>query len=96
VFKMLLMSVRLPFFLAAMAFAGLANGLAFFVLARMRSLGRQVGIWRSHRDWALYRDYWRLAPENRWSRIPVAVGLLSFALALYFLWFSIWGVHVPR
>jgi hypothetical protein len=71
---MLLMSIRLRFFVAAMVFAALANGLAFFVLGRMRSLGRRVGIWRTHNDWVLYRDYWRIAPERNWSRAPIIVG----------------------
>ena len=39
VFRLLQANGRLPSFEAAMVFAGLANGLAFFVLSRMRSLG---------------------------------------------------------
>ena len=62
--RTLLSNIRLPFFAVAMVFAALANGLAFFVLGRMRSLGHRVGVWRTHRDWFLYREYWRLAPER--------------------------------
>jgi hypothetical protein len=91
-FKVLLMNVRLPFFLAAMAFGGLANVLAFFVLARMRSLGRRVGVWRTHRDWVLYRDYWRVAPYHKWSRAPIILALASFAAGGCFLWMAL--VHV--
>ena len=35
---------------AAMVFEALANGLAFMILSRMRSLGVRVGIWRTHKD----------------------------------------------
>ena len=47
------MSVRWPFFGAAMLLGGLANGLAFLVLDRMGSLGHRVGIGRTHKDRAL-------------------------------------------
>jgi hypothetical protein len=93
-FRALLLNAMQPFFVAAMVFALVANGLAFLILARMHSLGHRVGIWRSHKDWALYRDYWRVAPQKRWSRAPVAVGVLSFALAIWFAWLSIKGVHL--
>jgi hypothetical protein len=63
--------VRVPLFIAAMIFAALANGFAFFVLYKLRSLGYHVGVWRTTRDWALYREYWRVAPTNKWSRDPI-------------------------
>ncbi len=93
---MLLTSVSLPFFAAAMVFGGLANGLAFLVLGRMRSLGHRVGIWRTCKDWALYREYWRVAPEKNWSRAPITIGILSFILAGWFMWLSLKGAHVPH
>jgi len=96
VFKMLLMSIRWPYFGAAMLLGGLANGLAFLVLDRMGSLGHQVGTWRTHKDWALYREYWRIAPGRNWSRAPITMALLSFVLAGYFMWLSMKGVVVPR
>jgi len=96
VFRIMLMSVRWPFFGAAMLLGGLANGLAFLVLDRMGSLGRRVGIWRTHKDWALYREYWRKAPERNWSRAPIAIALLCLVLAGYFMWLSMKGVVVPR
>jgi hypothetical protein len=96
VFRMLWMSIRLPFFAAAMIFGALVHGLALFVLARMRLLGHRVGIWRTHRDWALYREYWRVASERNWSRVPIMAGLLSFVLALCLMWFSICGAHIPH
>lgn len=74
------------YFAVAMLFGVVANGCAFFVLGRMRSLGRNVGVWRwPQKDFALYRDYWNLAPANRWSRLPLIVGLVSFLLAAGFL-----------
>jgi hypothetical protein len=74
------------YFAIAMLFGGLANACSFFVLGRMRSLGRNVGAWRwPHKDIALYRDYWNLAPERNWSRAPLIIGLVSFILAAYFL-----------
>lgn len=70
----------------AMIFAGVANGCAFFVLHRMKTLGRNVGHWRwASKDFALYREYWNLAPLKNWSRLPLAVGIASFILAAYFL-----------
>lgn len=90
------MYVKAPFFIVAMAFAVLANGLAFLMLGRMRSLGQQVSFWRTHRDWTLYREYWRIAPARNWSRAPIVIGILSFLLAACFLWFSVAGVPVTR
>lgn len=94
--RLMLSSIRLPFFALAVVFAALANGLAFLVLGRMRSLGHRVGVWRTHRDWAIYREYWRVAPERHWSRASIAMGILSLALAASFLWLSLKGVRVPR
>jgi hypothetical protein len=71
-------------FLWAMFFGGLANACAFLVLYRMKILGYQVGWWRTHRDWDLYRQYWRIAPGRKWSRAPLIVGILSFAIAAGF------------
>ena len=68
----------------AMLFAALASGCAFFVLGRMRSLGRDVTGWL-HKDLALYREYWNLAPAKDWSRTPLIVEIASFILAAYFL-----------
>jgi len=93
---MLLTSIRLPFFAAAMVFGALANGLAFLVLGRMRLLGHRVGLWRTHRDWALYREYWRVAPERNWSRAPIMMSILSFVLAVWCLWLSLKGAQIPH
>lgn len=87
---------RLTYFAFAMVFAGVANALLFLVLGRMRSLGVRVGLWRTGRDWALYRQYWRIAPQQSWSRAPIVVAALSFAIACFFLWFSMHGIRVPR
>ena len=90
------MSVRWPFFGAAMLLGGLANGLAFLVLDRMSSLGHRVGIWRTPKDWGLYREYWRIAPERNWSREPITIALLSFVLAGYLMWLSMKCVVVSQ
>ena len=90
-FRLLQANGRLPYFATAMVFAGLANGLALFVLNRMRSLGLRIGFCRTHKDWALYRQYWRVAPERNWSRIPIIFAVLSFVLAGWFLWLLIEG-----
>ena len=63
----------------------LANGCAFFVLHRMKTLGRQVDIWRTLKDVVLYKEYWRLAPTKNWSRAPLVVGISSFILAALFM-----------
>ena len=82
--------VRAPFFVAAMIFGALANGFAFFVLYRMRSLGYHIGVWRTTRDWALYREYWRVAPANNWSRVPIPLGIVSFAIAAALIMAAVW------
>lgn len=87
----------IAYFASAMAFGGLANGLACFVFWRMRKLGWQVGIWRTiGKDWALYRAYWRVAPEQNWSRIPLIIAPISFLLAGYLLFMAVGGIDIPR
>jgi hypothetical protein len=81
--------VSVPFFAASMVFAGVANGLAFFILYRMRSLGYRVGVWRTSRDWSLYREYWRIAPSKSWSRAPIALAVASFAAGAVLLFMSV-------
>ncbi len=82
--------VKVPLFVAAMIFAALANGFAFFVLYKMRSIGYRVGIWRTARDWALYREYWRVAPANNWSRAPISLGIVNFIVAGVLLFAAMW------
>jgi len=82
--------VKLPFFVAAMIFAGLANDFAFFVLYKMRSIGHRVGVWRTTRDWALYREYWRIAPANNWSRAPIWIAIGSFLVAGVLVFAAMW------
>ena len=78
------------YFALAMVFGAAANGCAFFVLHRMKILGRRVGYWRTvSKDIALYKEYWRLAPSKNWSRAPLIVGIISFILAAYFLFHSV-------
>jgi len=86
---------RLAYFAAAMFFGALANGMAFLMLWRMRSLGRQVGIWRTlGKDWALYREYWQVAPAQNWSRAPLVVGIMSFLLAMWLMWLTVNGIRI--
>ena len=59
-------------------FGGLANGLAFLVLHRMDSAGYDVGIWRWPRDFKLYFEYWRIAPDKGWSRFALVAAVLCF------------------
>jgi hypothetical protein len=84
------------YFAAAMFFGAFSNALAFLVLGRMRSIGAQVGVWRSHKDWALYRQYWRVAPGRNWSRAPIIVALLSLVLAAGLMWMSVRGIQISR
>lgn len=80
-----------------MLFAGLANGMAFLVLGRMRRVGRQVGIWRRlGKDWALYREYWQIAAAQNWSRAPLVIAAASFVVAGCFLYLSVIGVRLSR
>jgi hypothetical protein len=65
-------------------FGGLANSLAFLVLHRMDSAGYDVGIWRWTRDFKLYAEYWRIAPDKGWSRFALIAAVLCFLLAAAF------------
>ena len=97
VLRLLQANGRIPYFAAAMLLGGLANGLFFFVLWRMKKLGRSIGIRRTMgKDWALYRDYWRVAPRQNWSRAPLVIGPLSFVVAGFLMWMSIRGIQIPR
>jgi hypothetical protein len=62
-------------------FGGLANSLAFLVLHRMDSAGYDVGIWRWPKDFKLYSEYWRIAPNKGWSRFTLVAAVLCFLLA---------------
>jgi hypothetical protein len=84
--------VEALFFWSAMLFGALANGCAFFVLNRMRSIGYPVGLWRTINDWALDREYWKIAPSKGWSRFPLLIGIAAFVVAAI-LMFS--GVRFP-
>lgn len=70
----------------AMLFGGFANSLAFLVLHRMESAGYEVGLWRwPGKDFRLYSEYWRIAPQKGWSRWMLSGFLLCFGLAAAFL-----------
>ena len=78
-------SARVVSFGMMCLFGGLANSLAFLVLHRMDSAGYDVGIWRWPRDFKLYAEYWRIAPEKGWSRFALIAAVLCFSLAAAFL-----------
>ena len=54
----------------------------------MDSAGYDVGIWRWPRDFKLYAEYWRIAPQKGWSRLTLGGAVFCFLLAGVFL-FSI-------
>jgi len=62
-------------------FSGMASSLAFLVLHRMDSAGYDIGIWRWPRDFKLYSEYWRIAPDEGWSRFVLVAAVLCFLLA---------------
>ncbi len=79
-------NIQVVLFGVAMLFGGAANGFAFLVLHRMESAGYVVGMWRTAlKDFRLYSKYWRIAPQKRWSRLPIIAMFLSFVLAGCFL-----------
>ncbi len=53
-----------------MLFAGIANAFAFWVFARLDSAGYPRRWWRME-DFRLYSVYWKLAPKQGWSRLPL-------------------------
>jgi hypothetical protein len=72
-------------FAVAMIFAIIANGCAFFVLGRMRTLGFSVALWRWRpNDFKIFRAYWNIAPVKGWSRRPVIIGFLAALAAFAF------------
>lgn len=68
------------FWAVAMPCAGIANVLAFWVFARLDSVGHPRHWWRME-DFTLYRLYWKLAPEHGWSRLPLVAAASSFLVA---------------
>ena len=76
--------VAIPFG-AVCLFGGLANSLAFLVLHRMETAGYQVGHWRwFFKDLKLYSEYWRIAPNEGWSRFTLGGAILCFLFAVLF------------
>ncbi len=73
--------VQSALFGVAMLFAGSAGALGFLVQHRMKLTGYDVQTWGDPmRTLKLYSDYWRIAPEKGWSRVPI-VGMWSGLLA---------------
>jgi len=80
----------------AMLFVGLANSLAFRVLHRMELAGYEVGFWRTHNDFKLYGEYWRIAPLKGWSRWTLTGSILCFVIGALFLFSSVFGGAVLK
>jgi hypothetical protein len=82
-------AIEIHFFAVAMLFGALASICAFFVLYRMRSLGFFVGIFRwPGRDFQLYSGYWKIAPKQGWSRLPILIMPVAFVIGVIFLFLS--------
>jgi hypothetical protein len=71
--------------------AGIANFLAFWVFARLDSIGHPRHWWRLGEDFRLYRLYWKLAPEHRWSRVPLIAAASFFLVAGAGLFLAFFG-----
>jgi hypothetical protein len=63
----------------------IAVGCLFRVWYRMRSVSYHVDLRHSSRVFAIYRDYWRFSSERKWSRIPLALGIVCILACFYFL-----------
>lgn len=88
------MSRSIIYVAIGIAFGAVTNGCAWVVLARMKSLGQDVGVWRwAQKDLVLYKDYWKMAKKQNWSRAPVAIGIVSLTLAAFFLIFGVVVSH---
>jgi hypothetical protein len=59
---------------------GAANILAFWIFARLDSIGYPRHWWRME-DFGLYKVYWKLAPEHGWSRLPLVAAGAFFLVA---------------
>jgi len=60
--------------------AAVASVLLFWIFARLRTLGFERQWWKMQ-DFKLYATYWRLAPGQGWSRLPLIAAFALFALA---------------
>ncbi len=71
------MSIDGVFWIVCIPCAAIANVLAFWIFARMSTLGFERDVWSVWTDVRLYTLYWQKAPENGWSRSPlVTMGVL--------------------
>jgi hypothetical protein len=61
--------------------AAVANVLAIWIFARLKTLGFERRWWKQQ-DFFLYATYWRLAPKQGWSRLPLIAGAALFAVAV--------------
>jgi hypothetical protein len=77
--------INTSFVLPAVLSAAAAGGCFFQVWHRMRSFGYPLNARRSFRHFATYRDYWCLSPGRKWSRIPLALGIVFILACFYFL-----------
>jgi hypothetical protein len=85
------MSIDAIFWAVTVPCGAIANGLAFWIFARLRKIGITRRWWKGE-DFRLYGIYWRVAAEHGWSRWPLvaagglfAVGCAALLLAALFL-----------
>jgi hypothetical protein len=79
-------SIEFWFWRVSIPCAAIANVLAFWVFARLKSVGYKRRWWKME-DFKLYETYWRIAPEHSWSRLPLiaAVGIFLLGVAALLL-----------
>jgi hypothetical protein len=68
----------------------IANVLALWIFARLDSVGHPRHWWRSE-DFRLYRLYWKVAPANGWSRLPLIAAASSFMIAVVAAFLAVFG-----
>lgn len=76
------------FWVVSIPLAAIANVLAFQIFARLESLGYRRRWWRME-DFRLYKLYWKLAPEQGWSRMPLIVAGLCVGAAAVVLFVAV-------
>jgi len=67
-------TVSIPCAVAAIA-------LAIWIFSRLEALGFKRRWWKQE-DFFLYATYWRLAPKQGWSRLPLIAGAALFIIAV--------------
>lgn len=76
--------MNLSYFLLAASLSAAASSCSLLVLARMRSVGYRISFWRPAQAFAACRDYWRVSPQKKWSRMPLILGISCLLMSFYF------------